>query len=63
MKTKRPGITYKDNDLYSLVYLDGKRVGRILIFSGKGFAYVPNQSNQRGEIFKTLGECKQSLQG
>lgn len=54
-------IRYRHNDLYSLVYIDGKRAGRILQFVGKGFAYVPN-GGERGEFFPTLGACTASLE-
>lgn len=64
MKTVAGGakISYKDHDLYTLVYLDGKRVGRILQFPGKGFAYVPN-SGTRGEFFPSRAAVKTSLEG
>lgn len=54
-------IRYRHNDLYSLVYHDGKRVGRILMFTGKGWAYVPTEG-ERGEFFPERWQCIESIE-
>lgn len=50
---------FKDRDLYSSAFLEGKLVGRILKESGRGWFYSPKdggaESNPR---FKTRAECK-----
>jgi len=51
---------YVKNDL-TVVYLDGKRVGKI-VQTLLGWQYFPKGSTLVGEPFKTLKECKQSLE-
>lgn len=54
MAKRAQGLRYKDNDQLTLVYLDGKRVGKILTYVSRGFAYTPNGSNLRGDFFPTM---------
>ena len=46
----------------TIVYLDGKRIGKI-IRTDLGFQYIPKATGYFiGEPFFTLEECKQSLE-
>jgi hypothetical protein len=60
-----PLIAYKDasNQEREMidVYLGRKRVGRIWKEDG-GYRYYPTRSTTGGDLFKTLPECKRSLE-
>ena len=60
-------ITYKKAtknqekiNVVETVFLEGKRVGRIIKF-GFGFAYMPNGAN-KGETFNNISDVKKSLE-
>ena len=53
-------LTYKTE---IKVFLDGQYVGNILQVPTGGYQYSPKDSNLKGAIFATLGECKKSLEG
>lgn len=59
-----PIITYiKDAAGRLNVYLDGKRVGRIVQdAAAKEWYYQPNGQSHRGESFKSLAAVKRSLE-
>lgn len=54
------GITVNSLPCFTMVYLANKRVGMI-IESSEGFRYSPD-GHERGDLFQTLAECKQSLE-
>lgn len=56
-------ITYKHQSDFSIrVLLDKKVVGTIRSFT-QGWQYRPRGASAYGEFFKTLAECKQSIEG
>jgi len=52
-------LTYKKRTQVH-VYLDNKYVGSIVDVKG-GYQYLPKRSSQRGDIFPTIQEVKDSL--
>lgn len=54
-------ITYRKKGNIITVYLSQKKVGSIRMVAG-GYKYFPWRSDQGGETFKTVEECKQSLE-
>ena len=56
-------ITYKRKDAVNeIVFLELKRVGMIRRVMN-GWQYFPKNSKNGSEIFKTILECKYSLEG
>lgn len=56
-------IRYESIDPGYRVYLENKPIGKIKIVKD-GYRYVPNgySEKQGGEVFASLGACKQSLE-
>ncbi|MNY42624.1 hypothetical protein D3C86_1775340 [compost metagenome] len=54
-------ISYKKDRSCTLVILDKKVVGRIIVKDG-GFCYQPIGSKYSGEVFRTVSEVKKSLE-
>jgi hypothetical protein len=63
--SKKPGLSYKDSPVESVVYLDGKQVGRIMQASyDKGWFYSPKGAGKaKGELMPTRAAVKRSLEG
>lgn len=56
-------ITYKKKTWVVIaVLLEKKIIGHIKVVQG-GWAYFPKNSQTSGEVFGTIGECKNSLEG
>ena len=58
-------ITYRSNPTRTMVsvIIDGRCVGNIMKLAyDAGWSYTPHKSSVRGETFKTLAECKKSLE-
>lgn len=59
-------ITYKYKKGAIFVHLEGKRVGTILsvmVDSRYHYTYYPLHVNDHGEVFNTIQEVKNSLEG
>lgn len=59
---KQLGLTFKDKNQESAVYLDGKSVGTIRQLAyGAGWFYQPKGSMEVGATMKSRDEVKRSL--
>jgi hypothetical protein len=63
-KPKKEGLDSPPVSHERPVYLDGKKIGDILVVpKSDSFQYFPNGSKTGGRVFHTFGDCFQSLKG
>lgn len=51
-------LTYEQRPYYVVVFLDGKRIGKIKAWRNEGFRYYRDGWRDGGRVFPTVEACK-----